>query len=402
MSDDLETPHWPAHGIETLPWQQQVRAGTREDRMFNALDATIPPFIGALDYAPSLAEVLASEQTILAVAQADTDAEGPSAALSRFMIRSESVASSKIERITASALDYARAIAGNRSNLSAVSMVAASSALHELVTVVGTQGLFELEQLLSAHRALMADDPHEASHAGKLRNMQNWIGGSDHAPRGALYVPPEPNRVADLMNDLITYLNRDDIPVIAQAAIGHAQFESIHPFTDGNGRIGRALVSAVFRRRGVTRNAVVPLASGLLAVRDDYFHALGAYRRGSPEAIVSLFARSAQVAAECSRETIARLKSIPDAWTAELHPRARSAAATLIHAFYDHPVMGAEEVEARAGTVASQAYRAIDRLVEAGYIEEITGRKKNRVWVASEPLAELDDLDHRIQTAMLR
>ena len=370
--------------------------------MFNAVDATIPPLIGTLDYAPRLAEVLASERAILAVAQADTDAEGHSAALSRFMIRSESVASSKIERITASALDYAKAIAGNRSNLAAASMVAASSALHELVTVVGTQGLFELEQLLSAHRALMADDPHEASYAGTLRDMQNWIGGSDHSPRGALHVPPEPNRVADLMNDLITYLNRDDIPVIVQAAIGHAQFESIHPFTDGNGRIGRAMVSAVFRRRGVTRNAVVPLASGLLALRDDYFSALGAYRRGNPEAIVSLFIRSAQVTAECSRETIARLKSIPDDWTAEMRPRAGSAAATLIHAFYDHPVMGADEIEGRAGTAVSQAYRAIDRLVEAGYIEEITRRKKNRVWVASEPLAELDDLDRRIQAAMLR
>lgn len=370
--------------------------------MFNSVNATVPPFIGALHYAPTLTEVLASEQAILAVAQADTDAEGHSASLSRFMIRSESVASSKIERITATALDYAMAMAGNRSNSSAASMVAASSALHELVNAVGTSGRFTLEQLLSAHRALMADDPHEASYAGQLRDMQNWIGGSGHSPRGALHVPPAPNRVAELMEDLITYLNRDDVPVIAQAAIGHAQFESIHPFTDGNGRIGRAMVSAVFRRRGVTRNAVVPLASGLLALRGDYFRALEAYRRGNPEAILSLFARSARVAAECSRPTIARLKSIPDDWTAELRPRAGSAAATLIHAFYDHPVMGTEEIEARAGTAVSQAYRAVDRLVEAGYIEEITGRKKNRVWVASEPLAELDELDRRIQAAMLR
>ena len=95
--------------------------------MFNSVNATVPPFIGALHYAPTLTEVLASEQAILAVAQADTDAEGHSASLSRFMIRSESVASSKIERITATALDYAMAMAGNRSNSSAASMVAAST-----------------------------------------------------------------------------------------------------------------------------------------------------------------------------------------------------------------------------------------------------------------------------------
>ncbi|SDS54692.1 Fic family protein [Microterricola viridarii] len=400
MHIDVTNQAWPSHGVETLPWRQQVRGGTREDRMLSSVDATIPPLIKTLDYVPPLPVLLATEKALLAVAQADTDAERHSAALSRFMMRSESVASSKIERITATAVDYAKAIAGNRGNASAVSMVAASSALHELITTVDECGRFELEHITSAHRALMADDPDEASYAGLLRDMQNWIGGSDYSPRDALHVPPAPERVAELMTDLVAYLNRDDVPVMVQAAIGHAQFESIHAFTDGNGRIGRALVSAVLRRRGVTRNAVVPLASGLLARRDEYFASLGDYRRGDPAPLIDLFARSARAAAECSRDTIARLKAMPDEWAAELRPRAGSAAAALIQAFYDHPVMSADEIETRSGSVASQAYRAIDQLVEKGYLTEITGRKKNRVWAASEVLAELDDLDRRIQAAM--
>ena len=152
------------------------------------------------------------------------------------------------------------------------------------------------------------------------------------------------------MGDLIAYLNRDDVPVMVQAAIGHAQFESIHAFTDGNGRIGRALVSAVLRRRGVTRNTVIPLASGLLARREDYFAALGEYRRGRPDAVIELFARSARAAALCSRATIARITSMPAEWTAELRPRAGSAVAALIPAFYDHPVMAASEIEQRSGS----------------------------------------------------
>lgn len=400
MRDDARPTQWPPHEVETLPWQQQVRGGTREDRTFRSVDATIPPLIESLDYMPPLTVALATEKALLAVAQADTDAEGHSAALSRFLVRSESVASSKIERIDASARDYAKALAGNKSNNSAISMVAASTALHELITTVGTNGRFELEYLTSAHRALMAEDPDEAEYAGRLRDMQNWIGGSDYSPRGALHVPPAPERVSRLMDDLIAYLNRDDVPVMTQAAIGHAQFESIHAFTDGNGRIGRALVSAVLRRRGVTRNAVVPLASGLLARRDDYFAALGQYRLGDPAPLVDLFARSARAAAESSRETIARLKAIPDAWAAELKPRAGSAAAALIGAFSDHPVMSVDEIETAVGSATSQAYRAIDQLVDADLIEEITGRKRNRVWAASEVMAELDDLDRRIQEAM--
>lgn len=364
------------------------------------MEASIPPMIADLDFLAPAATIVAAERALLAVAQADTDAEGHSAALSRFMMRTESVASSKIERITATATDYARALAGNRSNSSATSMVAASTALHGLVTGIGDRGRFAVDDLLTAHHELMKDDPAEASYAGRLRDMQNWIGGSDHSPRGALHVPPAPQRVAPLMDDLITFLNRDDIPVMVQAAIGHAQFESIHAFTDGNGRLGRALVSAVLRRRGATVNAVVPLASGLLAKRDDYFAALGDYRRGDPTPLIDLFARSAHAAAVCSRASIARIKALPEEWANELRPRAGSAAAALISAFYDHPVMAAAEIEQRSGASEQQAYKAIIRLEEAGLVQEITGRKRDRVWVAAELLAELDDLDRRIQAEM--
>ncbi len=368
--------------------------------MLRSVEAAIPPLIAELDYVPSLAEMLAAERALIAVAQADTDAEGHSAALSRFMVRSESAASSKIEHISANAHDYAKALAGNKSNTSATSMVAASAALHELISAVGA-GQFALSHVLNAHRALMRDDPDQAGYAGRIRDMQNWIGGSDHSPRNALFVPPPPARVEALLDDLIDYLNRDDIPVLVQAAIGHAQFESIHAFTDGNGRIGRALVAAVLRRRGITRNAVVPLASGLLARRDDYFAALGAYRLGDPAPLVLLFAQSVRVAATASRDSIARLQALPAEWRAELKPRAGSVAEQLIDAFYHHPVMSVHEIDQVTGdSTTSQAYRVIDRLVDAGYIEEITGRKKDRVWAASEVLAELDDLDHRIQEAM--
>ena len=90
---------------------------------------------------------------------------------------------------------------------------------------------------------------------------------------------------------------------------------------------------------------------------------------------MNLFARSARAAAECSRGTIARLRALPDLWAAELRPRAESAAAALIQAFHDHPIVSAAEMEERSGSMASQAYRAIDHLTEAGYIQELTGRK---------------------------
>lgn len=129
-------------------------------------------------------------------------------------------------------------------------MVAASTALHELITTVGERGRFELDDLTSAHRALMIDDPQEAHYAGRLRYMQNWIGGSDRSPRGALHVPPAPERIDELMTDLLAYLNRDDIPVMVQAAVGHAQFESIHATESDARRVGRRPETACRLRRG--------------------------------------------------------------------------------------------------------------------------------------------------------
>lgn len=368
--------------------------------MLRSVDATVPPAIATRNFVPSLSVISASEQALIAVAQADMVAADHLTALGRFLIRTESVASSKIERITASPEDFAKAIAGQRSNSSAVSMVAASTALQQLVTSAGEKNRIGLDDLLSAHAALMEDDPTEARHAGRLRDMQNWIGGSDHSPRDALHVPPTPQRVPQLMEDLLLYLNRDDLPSLVQAAIAHAQFESIHPFTDGNGRIGRALVSASLRRRGVTRHAVIPIASGTLARRDDYFDALGEYRKGHPEPVIALFAHSAEVAARESRESIQRITALPDEWASQVKPRKGSTAAALLPIFYDHAVLTADEIERLTGGNTAAMYTAIAKLENAEVIREITGRKRDRVWVAGDLLAELDDLDRRIQAAM--
>jgi hypothetical protein len=104
----------------------------------------------------------------------------------------------------------------------------------------------------------MHNDPLESAAAGELRTVQNWMGGSGFSPRGALYIPPPAETVPGYMDDVVTFADRSDMPALLQAAIAHAQFESIHPFTDGNGRIGRALINTILRRRGATTRVVVP------------------------------------------------------------------------------------------------------------------------------------------------
>ncbi len=379
-----------------------MRAGSREDRMLRHVDTSVPPRIAELTYTPAQDVAALIERAVVEIVSTDSDARGNSRALGRFLLRTESAASSKIEHVSASVDDYARALAGSRANASATSMVAASAALLRMVERAGENGSIGLDDLLSAHQDLMASDATEAHYAGRFRDMQNWIGGSDHSPRGALFVPPPPELVPELVEDLLGWVSRDDIPTLIQAAIAHAQFESIHPFTDGNGRIGRALISAVLRRRGVARNIVIPLASGLLAVRDEYFSALTAYRVGQVAAITQIIARSARIAAIESRASMNEFNALPGEWKRLLPGRASPVAERILDGFLDNPVMSAEEIVAASGSATAASYSAIDRLTDAGIITEITGRKRDRVWAAPDALGELEELDRRIQAAMMK
>jgi len=325
---------------------------------------------------------------------------GDLGALGTMLVRTESVASSKIERIQADIDDYARALHGNMANPSAVSMAAATGALEAMVDNVGRTRTITVDTLTRAHHALLVHDPHEADHAGRLRKVQNWIGGSDHSPRGALYVPPPADTVEAYVEDLVAFANRDDLPALVQAAIAHAQFESIHPFTDGNGRIGRALVNAILRRRQATRHVVIPLASALVARRDRYFDALNSYRDGDAGPIIESFARAAAIAATESKVTALRLAEAPAEMAAMVGgARAGSATATLLAALPSHPVLSAAEAVDVAGASESSVYAALDRLTEAGVLRTLTTRKRNQVWGATRILAELEDLGVRIEAS---
>ena len=391
---------WPAHGLETRPWAQGIRAGTREDRMLRSVDVSLPPHIA--DEQLVVSSQLASdiERAMHGITSLDQGHAGDLEGLGTMLLRTESVASSKIERIQADIDDFARALHGSKSNASARSMVAASQALGAMIDDVGRTGVIDVDTMTRAHHALMIDDPSEHDEAGKLRTVQSWIGGSDHSPRGAMYVPPPPGTVKAYMEDLVEFVNRDDLPALAQAAIAHAQFESIHPFTDGNGRIGRALVNTVLRRRGATSHVVVPIASSLVAHRDRYFGTLDAYRAGGPGAIISAFATAAAIAAGESRVSAARLAAAPGEMAAMVGPvRRGSAIEKLLAALPYTPVLSAADARDVTNVSDASLYDALHRLASAGVLRPLTSRKRNQVWGAVLILDELEDLGLRIEVA---
>jgi Fic family protein len=393
MTDSLS---WPSHATAVVPWRQKMRGGSREDRMLADVEVRLPPHIAAAQVAVPAAIVTEMEAAIREVSALDTAHGDHLDSLATLLLRTESVASSKIERIEASVEDYARALHGIKSNDSAISMVASTRALADLIDTVTDGADLERGAILRAHRRLMIEDPIERSYAGRFRDMQNWIGGSDHSPRNAVYVPPPPETVEGYVDDLVAFANRTDVPVLVQAAIVHAQFESIHPFTDGNGRIGRALINTVLRRRGATTRVVVPLASALVARRQDYFDVLGDYRDGDAGPIVRGFSKASGIAAGEARVSATRIAEMPQEWRDRVRARRGSAASRLLDDLPLRPIFSAEEAEENIGGATSSVYAAIDRLHEAEIIRPLTNRTRDQVWGAADLLDEVKDLGDRI------
>jgi Fic family protein len=390
------------HGEQVIPWRQKQKSGTREDRMLSEVTVSLPPKIS--DYDPELPTPVAaqSDEALAAIARLDSAHGENLTALSVLLLRAESVASSKIEHVEASIEDFARAVHGTKSNASATLMVASAEALDALISSVEGKGRIVLSDVLAAHRILMHDDPREAPYAGHLRDVQNWIEGSDYSPRNATYVPPPAETVAEYMADLLEFANRDDVPVIAQAAIAHAQFESIHPFTDGNGRIGRALINTILRRRGVTSRVVVPIASALVAKKATYFEVLAAYREGDAGPMIRALARAARTASHESETTAERLAELPEQWNgmyvtmAGKMPRAGSAARKILDLLPTVPFFTSEDMDDLIGGATSSVYGAIEKLAEADVLRPLTNRKRKQVWCAGLIMDELEDLGQRI------
>ncbi|MEG9225984.1 Fic family protein [Aeromicrobium sp. Sec7.5] len=390
---------WPAHRKRTVQWVSRNRNASRTDRELDEIEVSLPPLIEHLDHHADPRLAAEMESALAEIGTLDKVHGKNLGSLDSLLIRTESVASSKIEEIEADVDDYARALHGVKTNPSATSMANATFALTSMVNAAGRDNEILLDTILKAHQALLDSDPDEQTYAGKLRDMQNWIGGtSAYSPIAADYIPPPQDSVEGYMTDLVAYSNRDDVPVLTQLAIAHAQFESIHPFTDGNGRTGRALVNAILRRRGTTTNCVVPLASAIVAQRDRYFADLSAYRDGHVEPLLTTFTIGSKIAAEEASATAVRLAEIPDEWRGSLG-RVRSGSAThrLLQLVHTSPVVSADDVEHRLQDVPeSSVYRSIARLEDAGILAPLTNRKRNQIWGAQAVLDEVEDLSSRI------
>lgn len=193
------------------------------------------------------------------------------------------------------------------------------------------------------------------------------------------------------MDDLVKFANRVDLPILVQTAIAHAQFETIHPFPDGNGRVGRALIQAILRGTQLTRSVTEPVSTGLLHDTTSYFNALDSYRSGDIAPIAAAAANASFAAISNRRLLVNDLDTVQKQWREQVKERRDSAANRLVSILLRQPVIDSSSAAAELGITTVNVQIAINHLVDAGILVQITNRKRNRIWVTKDVVRGLDE-----------
>lgn len=373
--------------------------GARRDRRPFRFQAYVPDRIAEWDEPLAGLAAEAVAQSTSAVSRLQQAPVGEDLeALAGPLLRAEALGSSFIEGFRASNKRVAIAAYEPVAADGTARAVANNVRAMERAVSLGADGRdFTLDDLLSIHQVLL-DGTSESRFAGVIRTDQNWIGGRGTSPADAAFVPPPPDRVPQLLLDLVSFVNRYDLPAVAQAAVAHAQFETIHPFGDGNGRTGRCLIHVIFRRRALTPLFVPPVSVVLAASARRYIAGLVDFREGRADDWIGTFADALSASAVATRslwEQIDRL--LHDLIRRAGSPRSDSVARKIIVGLPAQPIVSAETAADRYGVTPTAARVALNRLQDRQVLVPTrVGRRRDREWISDELFELLDQFDYDI------
>jgi len=318
-------------------------------------------------------------------------------ALAGNLLHSESAASSRIEGLNISHRRLARAAyAGAGGDQTAAEILGNVEAMKRAIELGAAGSGFAVSDIEDIHRTLLRFSA-DREIAGAVREVQNWIGGNDFNPIGAAYVPPPPEAVPGLLEDLCLFISRNDLAPVAQAAIAHAQFENVHPFVDGNGRVGRALIHLILRRREEALNFTPPISLVLAAEPKSYVAGFGAYSAGDVSGWCVTFAEATERAAREAERLADEIESRQQAWLERLgQPRRDAAARQLVGALPEQPVIDVAAGRRLTGKSHVAVQAALKQLAEAGIVSPLGERKWGRAWECQELFDLVEEFERSV------
>lgn len=312
-------------------------------------------------------------------------------------VRQEAVLSSQIEGTQASLTDVLQYEAGSEDGSlptdvgEVVNYVRAMNhGLERLPTLP-----LSLRLIREIHGELMKATRGHERQPGEFRTTQNWIGASGSTLATASFVPPAPHRLADALGNLEGFLHDEQLPPLVHAAVAHAQFETIHPFLDGNGRVGRLLITFLLCHRGVLGKPLLYLSHYLKQHRAEYYQRLQAIRtEGRWEEWITFFLRGVADVAHAAIETARRIIALHTEKRRVLEAEGKASGNLLraLDTLFERPIVTVRLVEERLDVTFATANKIIERLVAANVLRERTGYARNRVFTFA-PYLVLFDAD---------
>lgn len=375
---------WPATQYEQVMWNPDEEfdsLGNTHER--GNYFANVPPKIEKTDFAIPSSLGSAVTRVSQLIAEFDNEHGEILSPFTAMLLRSEAAASSEIENLSASPRSILQAEIGISTGGNAEQIAANTDAMR---LAVESADELSLAGILEMHKILMSRQ--RSVPAGVLREVPVWIGG--RSPVSASMVGVESRNLEAAMNDLLLFIKRDDIPTLMKAALAHAHFENIHPFEDGNGRTGRALVHSMLRKEGVTKNSLVPISAGLLTAPQRYYQALDFYREGNAGPIVTLFVESATTAVRNARQLSDDILKTKEMWKVKLGTiRSDSSVWKVLTYLSGTPVITIQSGLNHLDISQTSLYDSLNLLETRGVVARSGSREKTQ-WRSIELLDALD------------
>lgn len=380
---------WPSITYETCAWDRDheelvLIPKSRRRKILPTYEAAVPAKIAQLTVSlpPELQRRLTEIETT--VARFDETQSARDWNLPALLLRSESSSSSQIERLTSSVRNVALAELSDKAPANALLIAGNVAAMREALQ---QDGPISIDSICSIHDTLIAETVERKG----LRDEQVWIGGTPYSPHGALFVPPHADRVSGCLDDLIAFGEREDVPSVAKAAIFHAQFETIHPFTDGNGRTGRTLVHRMLANDEALMHSTLPVSAGLLHNVEQYMKALDAYHTGEIEQIICCFADALELAVVIGSRIATDVDTVLNEWHITNTDRAGSASHDLPALLVEQPVINTAYVAERLGITDRAARTLVETACERGILSKMGNAKRGAFYQADELIGILEE-----------
>ena len=371
------------------------RSPGRTMRCAGGYDAFLPdPLPPAVDWSPALVRALSdADRAIGRLAGGGGRLPNPHI-LRRPFVRREAVLSSRIEGTRATLGELLAAEAGavmehSPDDLREVGnyVVALEHGIDRLKSLP-----LSLRLLCEIHARLMEGVRGDRATPGEFRRSQNWIGPAGCTLANASYVPPPPAQMLQALDAWEKFLLDRSLPPLAQIALAHYQFEAVHPFLDGNGRVGRLLITLFLVERGVLPSALLYLSAFFEATRQDYYEHLKAVTvRGEWAAWLEYFFNGVARQAEDAMSRAQRINELLDQWRKALAGAQSRTPLALVDLLAENPYWTVKRVGQRLGVAFTTAQRAVDRLEQAGILAQTSAAKRDRVYCATAVLLILEE-----------